>query len=134
MCLVYLGFYRAMKAQGMDRDTLPHKGRWQPFCAWYGLCGTTFVVCCYGYTTFLPGHWSVGTFFTYYTMLFICILLYGGWKLSKRTRIKDPSEVDLIWEKPRIDAYEAAFAGRDVGFWQECLELMGKRKRVEASV
>ncbi|CAD0010623.1 unnamed protein product [Aureobasidium pullulans] len=37
MCTVYLFFYRALKVQGISRDTLPYKGWWQPYCAWFGL-------------------------------------------------------------------------------------------------
>ncbi len=118
-----------MKAQGMDRDTLPYKGPLQPFCAWYGLVGTTFVIFCYGYTTLLPGRWDVGTFFTYYTMVFVSILLFCGWKLYTRCSMRDPAKIDLIWEKPAIDAYEAVFAERHVGFVQDCLEFLGLRKR-----
>jgi len=55
MCIIYIFFYRALKAQGVDRQTLPYVGWWQPYCAWVGLAVMIFTVVCYGYTTFLPG-------------------------------------------------------------------------------
>lgn len=55
ICIIYLFFHRALKAQGFNRNDLPYKGWAQPFCGWYGLCALTFVVICYGYTVFLPG-------------------------------------------------------------------------------
>ncbi len=55
MCIIYIFFYRALKAQGFDRKDLPYIGWAQPYCAWFGLATMTFTVVCYGYTTFLPG-------------------------------------------------------------------------------
>lgn len=65
MCTVYLFFYRALKVQGISRDTLPYKGWWQPYCAWFGLATMILTVLFYGYTTFLTGWWNTGTFFSY---------------------------------------------------------------------
>jgi amino acid transporter len=30
-----------------------------------------------------------------------------------------------VWERPLIDAYEASFVDPPVGFWRECLQLVG---------
>lgn len=62
MCYTFIRFKKACEAQGLDRNTLPFKGFWQPYVAWYGL------VCCFvmtfvgGYGVFLPGYWDVPTF------------------------------------------------------------------------
>jgi yeast amino acid transporter len=68
------------------------------------------ILCCYGYATFLPGNWDIGNFFIYYLMLFVLILTYSGWKITKRTKVIPAAEVDLIWEAPNIDAYKAVEA------------------------
>jgi amino acid transporter len=73
----------------------------------------------YGYTTFLPGWWDVGTFFSYYTMCFVCPVLFVFWKVFKKTKFVKPEEADLVWERPVIDAYEASFAEEPLGFWAE---------------
>lgn len=88
-----------------------------------------FTVTCYGYTTLLPGYWDVGTFFSYYTMVFMAPLLWGGWKLVKKTKMVKPHEADLVWERPLIDAYEAALVDEHKGFFQEVGEMMGLRRR-----
>ncbi|KKY21631.1 putative amino acid permease [Phaeomoniella chlamydospora] len=125
MCLVYIFFHRAMQAQNFSRDTLPYKGYFQPYSAWAGLIFMIFVVCCYGYAIFLPGSFSVGDFFIYYLMVFVCIVLYLGWKFIKKTKVIPALEVDLIWEAPAIDAYEVALAeeedddNSDGGLWDE---------------
>lgn len=71
-----------------------------------------------GYSVFLPGNWDVGTFFTYYCMIFVCILLFLGWKIVKRTKFVKPAEADLIWEKPVIDRYEASIEP-PLGLWED---------------
>lgn len=132
MCVTYLWFYRACKAQGLDRKTLPYVGRFQPYSAIIGIIGMSLVVGGYGYTTFLPGYWDVGTFFSYYTMVFVAILTYSSWKLLKKTKVVKPAELDLIWDKPLIDAYEANLVEEDVGFVKEILQMIGiGRKKTE---
>ena len=42
--ITYIRFYKGMKAQGIDRTTLPFTTRVQPYAAWYGAIGT-FVIC-----------------------------------------------------------------------------------------
>lgn len=130
MSIVYLYFYRALKAQGIDRKTLPYIGWFQPYCAYFALGSMIFTVSCYGYTTFLPGYWDVGTFFSYYLMVFLFPVFYLGWKLIKRSPMVKALEADLMWEKPLIDAYEEALDNHDDGFWQEVLQMMGKKNRV----
>lgn len=125
MSTTYIFFHRALRAQGIDRKTLPYTGWFQPYSGWIGLCGMIVTVTCYGYTTFLPGYWDVGTFFSYYTMLLLAPLTYGGWKIVKRTKFVRSSEADLVWDKPVIDAYEEAITEEPKGFWREVL-VMGR--------
>ncbi|KAF2200683.1 general amino acid permease-like protein AGP2 [Delitschia confertaspora ATCC 74209] len=130
MCVTYLCFYNAMKAQGIDRGTLPYRGYFQPYCAWIGLTGLVLVVFCYGYSTFLPGMFTLDSFFSYYTMVGVAPILYIFWKVVKRTRIVPAHEVDLVWQRPVIDAYEAMFVSPPVGFWTEMLQMVGLRRSV----
>ncbi|KAI5195088.1 hypothetical protein E4T39_08373 [Aureobasidium subglaciale] len=130
MTVVYLFFHRALKVQGISRATLPYKGWWQPFCAWFGLCTMVFTVIMYGYTTFLPGWWNTGTFFSYYTMIFVALITYTGWKFIKKSKVIRADEADLVWERPLIDAYEASLIGdQSTGFWDDCAKDLGLRKR-----
>ncbi|EXL46467.1 hypothetical protein FOCG_12353 [Fusarium oxysporum f. sp. radicis-lycopersici 26381] len=99
-------FYRACKAQGIDRPTPPYCGWFQPYSAYISATFSTCVVCCYGYSTFLPGNFTISGFFTCYTMA---------------------SEADLVWERPLIDAYEATFEV-PVGFWTEIIQMFGPKR------
>lgn len=66
MSTTYIFFYRALKAQGVDRKTLPYCGWFQPYSAYIGLAWMIMIITCYGYTSFAP--WSVNSFFIYYSM------------------------------------------------------------------
>jgi amino acid transporter len=128
ICTTYIFFYRALRAQNIDRRTLPYYGYFQPYSAWIALVWMIFVVTTYGYSTFLPGNWSVSSFFTYYTMVLVAPLLFFGWKLVKRTKLIKAHEVDLVWDRPVIDAYEATFTEYAPGFWTEVLQMFGLRR------
>ncbi|RAH44557.1 uncharacterized protein BO95DRAFT_499118 [Aspergillus brunneoviolaceus CBS 621.78] len=126
ICVTYLCFYRACKAQGVDRKTFPYFGRFQPYTAWVGLVGECLIVVFYGYASFTP--WNVSDFFTHYTMVIVAVVLFSYWKLVKRTRMVDPKDVDLVWEIPLVDAYEASLTSPPAGFFAELLQLIGWRK------
>lgn len=57
-------------------------------------------------------------------MVGVAPILFIFWKLVKRTPFKKSSEIDLIWERPMIEAYEATFISAPVGFWTEMLDLV----------
>ncbi|PHH92418.1 hypothetical protein CDD83_7487 [Cordyceps sp. RAO-2017] len=131
MSVTFLFYYRACKAQGVDRASLPYCGWGQPYCAIVALFFQTLVIIFYGYEAFTP--WSVDSFFRHYTMQIAAPILFFGWKFFKRTRLIRPHEADLVWERPTIDRYEASFTEPPVGFWTEIAQLLrikrGKRKQ-----
>ncbi|KKP01783.1 hypothetical protein THAR02_06122 [Trichoderma harzianum] len=133
MSVTYLWFYRACKAQGVDRKSLPYVGWFQPYCAIIALVIQLLVVGGYGYEAFMP--WDVSAFFRNYTMQLLAPILFIFWKVVKRTRVVRPSELDLVWQKPTIDAYESHFVEAPTGFWTEMLQLVGiKRNKNSAFV
>ena len=125
MGVTYMFFYRALKAQGIDRRTLPYTGWMQPWCAIIGTMGTFTIVLCYGYESLLPGHFDIVGFFSHYTFIFVAILTFSGYKLVMRTKFVKPSEADLIWDKPLIDAYEASLTDPPTGFFRDVLQMLG---------
>jgi amino acid transporter len=56
---------------------------------------------------------------------------FFSWKLIKRTRLLKATEVDLVWERPTIDAYELTFMDPPNSFWGEMLGPLkfGKMKK-----
>jgi amino acid transporter len=130
MCGTYLAFYKACQVQGLDRKTLPYCGYFQPYGTWIALFFEITVVFVYGYSTFKPGAFTVEGFFTYYTMVGVAPALFIFWKLFKKTKWLKPHEVDLVWDGPLIDTYEASFITPPVTFWTEMVQLVGFKRNV----
>lgn len=129
MSITFIAYHRACKAQGFDRKKLPYYGRFQPYGAYIALFLQFIIVLFYGYKSFSP--FTVEGFFTNYTMQLVAPILFIGWKLIKRTRFIKPHEVDLVWERPIIDAYENSITTPPVGFWTEMGRLVGIRRKVK---
>ena len=106
MAFTYIKFKQALDAQGIDRNTLPHKSWWQPFSAYYALTGCFIMTFVGGYSVFLPGFWSVPTFLFSYTMIAVFPILFFGWKFIKKTKWLKPHEVDLRKDLDEIEEYE----------------------------
>ncbi|EGP91817.1 unnamed protein product [Zymoseptoria tritici ST99CH_1A5] len=123
MSITYIRFHGACRVQGLDRAKLPYTGYLQPWCAYFALVWMTLVLGSYGYTSFTP--WNTSNFFSNYTMQIFIPPLYIIWKLIHKTKVIPLGEVDLVWEKPIIDAYEETFMEPAVGFWSEMLQLIG---------
>ncbi|EWG53641.1 hypothetical protein FVEG_12030 [Fusarium verticillioides 7600] len=128
MNITFLFYYRACKAQGVDRKKMPYFGYFQPYCAWIALILHTVVCYTYGYTSLAP--FNAKNFFSNYTMQIIAPFMYLGWKLIKRTKVISAKECDLVWERPVIDAYEerAMIVDPPTGFWEEIIGLVGIKK------
>ncbi|KAE8369009.1 amino acid permease-domain-containing protein [Aspergillus caelatus] len=149
MSITYVYFYRALKAQGFDRKTLPYYGLFQPYCKSTppGLLGSLkdhransrkggyiasvfflLVIGAFGYTAFMP--FSTKNFFSCYTMALLSICLYVGWKIIGRPSSEGPKDIDLVWERLEVDAYEATTTEEANTFWGEIAELLYiKRKK-----
>ncbi|ORY56565.1 amino acid permease/ SLC12A domain-containing protein [Pseudomassariella vexata] len=126
MGITYLFFYRACKVQDIDRKTFPYYGYLQPWCGYVAVIGETLVLLFYGYSSIAT--WSLKDFFTYYTMLFLAIVLFIGWKIIHRTRFVGSREADLVWERPVIEAYESSIVQPPSHFWTEMIQLLGFRR------
>ncbi|KAE8380497.1 amino acid permease/ SLC12A domain-containing protein [Aspergillus bertholletiae] len=123
MSITFINYYRACKAQGVDRKKMPYYGYLQPYGAYLALSVHSLVLIFYGYSSFTP--WSVSSFFSNYTMQLVAPCLFIFWKVFKKTRYVQPHEVDLVWERPAIDAYENSITTPPVGFWSEMIGLIG---------
>ncbi|KXN91492.1 General amino acid permease AGP2 [Leucoagaricus sp. SymC.cos] len=86
--LAYIRFYKAMKIQGQSREQLPYRTRFQPFCGYYSMIALTFTVFVYQYPLFLKGRWSTNTFIFSYGILVIMPILYFGYKVWKKTKVR----------------------------------------------
>ena len=87
-CLTYIRFHAALRAQGISRDSLPWKSRFQPYAAWYGMILCYFIAIFSGFGVFIHGHWNTSDFFAQYVSLAIFVLPAVIWKVIKRTKVR----------------------------------------------
>lgn len=109
LCFTYCFFYRAMKAQGMDRKNLPFVGWFQPWLAIIGGSMAFIMIFVGTYTIFIPGAWDYQSFLFSYLMIFVDIAIFVVYKLVFRTKWKDPAEVDLVTGLKEVEEHEEWF-------------------------
>ncbi|ODV87391.1 hypothetical protein CANARDRAFT_26791 [[Candida] arabinofermentans NRRL YB-2248] len=111
MMITYLCFYRACKAQGVDRFKMPLQSwctKLQPWPAIISLFLTGVIIMFLGTSAFIPT-FDVNSFLYYYLMAFVDIGLFIFWKLLKRTKFVDPAEADLTSDLQAIDEHEVVY-------------------------
>ncbi|OIW24524.1 amino acid permease [Coniochaeta ligniaria NRRL 30616] len=115
--LTYRHFYSALKHQGISRDTLPYKGRFQPYTSYFAMGGTLFMLLAAGYDLFINGGWDVMWFFLDYGMIAFFVLAFVFWKVVFRSRYVRPGTADLSLGglREEIDNYEALHVSREKG-------------------
>lgn len=109
LCLTYVCFYYAVKAQGIDRNSFPFKGWYQPWLAIIGGVLSFVMIFVSSYYVFLPGAWDYQSFLFSYLLLFIDLGVFVLYKLIKRTKWRKSSEVDLKTGLREIENHEAAY-------------------------
>ncbi|KAK9414455.1 putative Amino acid permease [Seiridium unicorne] len=113
--VTYRHYFAALKKQGLSRDTLPYKGRFQPYTSYFAMGGTLFMLLAAGYDLFLDGGWDVMWFFLTYGMIGFFIVVFIAWKVFHRTSYVRPgsADVSLGGLKEEIDNYEALYVARE---------------------
>ena len=112
MSFTFIRWRKACEAQGLTKDKLPYYSRFQPFLAYYALTGCFIMTFVSGYTVFLPGNWSIPTFFFSYTMIGIFPVLFVGWKIFRRTKFLKPADVDLYQGVDEVEEYTRNYVPR----------------------
>lgn len=115
--LTYRHFYAALARQGVSRDSLPYKGRFQPYTSYFAMGGTLFMLLAAGYDLFIDGGWDVMWFFLDYGMIAFFVIAFVGWKVVFRSRYVRPGTADLSLGglREEIDNYEAVHVLRVKG-------------------
>ncbi|KAH7132668.1 amino-acid permease inda1 [Dendryphion nanum] len=110
VCVTYIRFHKALKAQGVDRNDkniVVFKSKWQPYTAWFALCYFALIITFNGFKVFTKKSWGsdeLTSFFTAYIGVPIFFLLYAFWKILKRSKVVNPAEADIWTGKAALDA------------------------------
>lgn len=105
--LTYIRFYEGLKAQGIDRNTLPYRGWFQPYGAWIAFLSCLFMTFFSGWSVFV--YWDVTKFIFSYVMIPICALIYFSWKLWSGCKFAKASMMDLTTGLKEIEEYESTY-------------------------
>ncbi|KAF2169363.1 hypothetical protein M409DRAFT_20586 [Zasmidium cellare ATCC 36951] len=113
VAFTYLHFHAAVKKQGIDRRTLPYRGKFQPYTAYVAMSGCGLMLLLLGYDLFITGGWDVTYFFLDYTFLAAFPLALAFWKIIKRTTYVRAGNADLevnglVQEIDEYEQYTAA--------------------------
>jgi len=103
ICVAYIQFHKALRAQGVDRDTLIFKSPFQPYLAWCCLIFFSLVILFNGFDS-IAGGFKVDSFITDYIGIPIYFGLFLFWKVLKRTKWVNPAEADIFSGKAGLDA------------------------------
>ncbi|KAL4998545.1 amino acid permease/ SLC12A domain-containing protein [Aspergillus recurvatus] len=103
MIVVFLCWYRALRAQGIDRKAyLPWTAPLMPYWAILAFVVGFAVTIFNGFTVFSP--WSTQGFITSYFAIGFFIVMFGFWKVWHRTSFVRPAEADIYSGKAEVDA------------------------------
>ncbi|KAH8811692.1 amino acid permease/ SLC12A domain-containing protein [Xylogone sp. PMI_703] len=109
ICVAYIQFYKALHAQGIDRNTLVFRSRFQPYTAWFSLAYFSIIIIFNGFDVFVGkhhSHWDVSKFLSAYIGIPIYFGLYFFWKILKRTHWRNPADADIHTGKAALDALD----------------------------
>ncbi|KAL6416027.1 putative proline permease protein [Ilyonectria robusta] len=112
MHITYIGWYRALKAQGISRDTLHWKAPFMPYGAYIGTVFGCIVLLFLGFDTFKP--FSVSGFITSYFGIAYMAVVYAFWKIFKRDKFVKARDADLWSGKEEVDQQCSQWEGKDV--------------------
>lgn len=102
MLCVFIGWYRALKAQGIDRkEFLPWASPWQPWTAIGAMIIGCLTALFNGFAVFNP--FSVEGFVTSYFGLAFWAVMFTFWKVYHRTKWVDPVSADIYSGKAEVD-------------------------------
>lgn len=107
ICLAYIRFHAALKAQGVDRNTLVFKSPFQPYLAWISFWYFAIIIIFNGFDVFVGehhSHWNVTNFLAAYIGIPIFFVLYFFWKILKRTKWISAYDADITTGKAALDA------------------------------
>nr|XP_018262615.1 uncharacterized protein I303_05632 [Kwoniella dejecticola CBS 10117]OBR84773.1 hypothetical protein I303_05632 [Kwoniella dejecticola CBS 10117] len=94
ICICYIRFKKALKAQGINRNDLTFRSWFQPYLAWYCVIFFSVILLFNGFASFIGG-FNISNFFASYVTLPVIALCFIGWKVVKKTKITKLEEIDL---------------------------------------
>jgi len=92
-CVTFIHFYYNLKKQGISRDSLPYKGKFQPYVAYIGATCAVALMLLLGFDVISPFY--IKWFFLDYTLLAVFPIAAVIWKFVKKTKYVRIGTADL---------------------------------------
>ncbi|KAH9916129.1 amino acid permease [Amylocystis lapponica] len=96
IAVTYLRFHKGLKAQGIERNSLPYRAPFQPYAAYYAAVLAFITILFSGWSVFLRDNWSTATFVTNYLPLGLFPVSYVLARLWKRKGPIKPEDMDFV--------------------------------------
>ncbi|KAH7890981.1 amino acid permease/ SLC12A domain-containing protein [Phlebopus sp. FC_14] len=119
--LTYLFFYRGLKYQAIDRKKLHYWNPLQPYLSIWGVGWCIFFVLINGFYVFW--NFKASDFITCYINIPLFFAFYFFWKISKKTKIWKPEEMDFVTGIPTVEETETPEIPPQ-GFWQKLAAIL----------
>lgn len=134
MSIIYIRFYMATQAQGLDRQSFPYTSWYQPYSIYIATAYIWVLIVILGYQVFMPGRWAVDDFLFSYVMIFVTLAVFIFWKVLKKTKFVNLAEADLVTGIEDIEEHEYEYyAAQDAS--SDTAEFNGgKRARVRKAM
>ena len=100
----YIGFWRGLRAQGIDRTTFIYYSPLQPYLAIWGTFWITIIIIINGFSVFWE--FKASNFVASYILIPFLPLLFVGYKLYHGTRWWRPEEMDFVMGIPSVEETE----------------------------
>ncbi|KAF4633767.1 hypothetical protein G7Y89_g4355 [Cudoniella acicularis] len=84
-------WHKGLKAQGIDRNTLPYRAPFQPYLSYYGISVAVMVTIFGGFTSFIHKFDASSFITTYFPIPFFAVLFFG-YKLWNKSKIVDSED------------------------------------------
>jgi amino acid transporter len=106
ICFTFIRWHAGLKAQGIDRKTLPYYGALNKgaFAAWYAIILITVILFFQGFAYFLKGGWSTSGFVTAYFPCWLFPVIWIGYKLIKKSHFVRAFEMDFVSDLDIVEA------------------------------
>ncbi|KAJ5494595.1 hypothetical protein N7463_010682 [Penicillium fimorum] len=86
---------KGLKAQGIDRKTLPYMAPLQPYLSYYGISMCIMVIIFGGFGSFMPTFDASSFVTTYFPIPFFAVLFFG-YKFWTKPMVVDYADMDFV--------------------------------------
>lgn len=121
LCICFIRYEQACRAQGMNRNNLDFKSRFQPYSAYIGAIGCALIILLSGIKV-LSGKWTAVNFVTNYAGVIVYVVPFVARKLIKKSGFARSAKLDLF--SGRFDSTSVNKTAAPSSCWDKFMEWL----------